>query len=100
MVSRYTGACLGLLAFAIVTVAGMVVHNPPMVTLSRAVAALLGFCILGLAVGACAQCAVNEHHRRREAEELPPAAEPSSEDTEQAASAGDSEAMEAKVTGT
>jgi hypothetical protein len=100
MVSRYTGACLGLLAFAIVTVSGMVVHNPPMVTLSRAVAALVIFCILGLAVGACAQCAVNEHHRRREAEELPSATDTGSEGTEQAASGGDSEAMEAEVMGT
>ena len=72
MVSRYTGACLGLLAFAITIVAGLAVHNPPMVTLSRAVWALVVFCPLGLVVGACAQSVINEHYRQRKAAELSP----------------------------
>jgi len=66
MVARYTGACLGLLAFAVVTLAGVSVHNPPMLTLSRAVWALVLFCILGLALGATAQAVVNEQRKRRE----------------------------------
>ncbi len=70
MVSRYTGACLGLLAFAITIVAGLAVHNPPLVTLLRAVWALVIFCPLGLVVGACAQSVINEHSRKREAAEL------------------------------
>ena len=66
MVSRYTGACLGLLAFAIATVAGLSVNNPPMLILSRAVSALALFCVIGLLLGTVAQAVLNEHHRRRE----------------------------------
>lgn len=65
MVSRYTGACLGLLAFAIATVAGLSVNNPPMLILSRAVSALALFCVIGLLLGTVAQAVLNEHHRRR-----------------------------------
>ena len=67
MVSRYTGACLGLLAFAIATVAGLSVNNPPMLILSRAVSALALFCVIGLLLGTVAQAVLNEHHRHREA---------------------------------
>ncbi len=70
MLSRCTGACLGLLAFAITIVAGLFVGNPPMVTLSRAVGALVVFCVLGLVVGAGAQAVVTEFHRQRERAEL------------------------------
>ncbi|MFQ5489175.1 MAG: hypothetical protein ACE5GE_00525 [Phycisphaerae bacterium] len=77
MVSRYTGACLGLFAFAITVIAGLWVNNPPMVTISRAVWALVLFCAIGLLVGACAQSVVNEHHRRREQTELPAVGEAS-----------------------
>ncbi len=66
MVARYTGACLGLLAFAVVIVSGAVVHNSPMVTLSRALWAMVLFCILGLVLGTAAQAVVKEHLRRRE----------------------------------
>ena len=75
MVSRYTGACLGLIAFAVTVIAGLWIDNPPMVTLSRAVWALVLFCALGLVVGACAQSVINEHHRRREEVEIPGADE-------------------------
>ena len=71
MVIRYLGACLGLLAFAIVVIAGIAIGNPPMLTLSRAVWALAVFCLLGLLVGACAQAIVNEHNRQREQIEIP-----------------------------
>lgn len=71
MVSRYTGACLGLFAFAITVVAGLWVENPPLVTMSRAVWALVLFCGIGLLVGACAQSVIHEHHVRRARTELP-----------------------------
>lgn len=70
MVSRYTGACLGLFAFAVTVIAGLWIDNPPMVTMSRAVWALVLFCALGLVVGACAQSVISEHHRRREETEI------------------------------
>lgn len=66
MVSRYTGACLGLLAFAIAVVAGLSVKNPPTLVLSRAVWALAVFCIIGLLLGIIAQAVLSEHRRRRE----------------------------------
>lgn len=70
MVSRYTGACLGLFAFAVTVIAGLWIDNPPIVTLSRAVWALVLFCALGLVVGACAQSVINEHHHRGEETEI------------------------------
>ena len=66
MVVRYTGACMGLLAFGITVVAGLAVDNPPMVTLSRSVWALFIFCVLGLLLGTAAQAVINDHQRRRE----------------------------------
>jgi hypothetical protein len=96
MVSRYTGACLGLLAFAITIVAGLAVHNPPMVTLSRAVWALVIFCPLGLLVGACAQSVITEHYRQREASELGAARDGDRTD-ESPGDAEDAESAEAKV---
>lgn len=71
MVSRYTGACLGLFAFSITVVAGLWVDNPPMVTMSKAVWALVVFCALGLVVGACAQSVIGERHSGREQTEIP-----------------------------
>ena len=66
MVSRYTGACLGLLAFAVAIVTGLSVNNPPMLVLSRAVWALVVFCVIGLLLGTIAQAVLSEHRRRRE----------------------------------
>ena len=66
MVSRYTGACLGLLAFAIAVVAGLLARNPPMLVLSRAVWALVVFCVIGLLLGTTAQAVLSDHRRRRE----------------------------------
>lgn len=102
MVGRFTGACLGLLAFAITILAGLAVHNPPMVTLSRAVWALAIFCALGLVLGAVAQAVVNEHFRRREKEVLggQPAQRTDETGADQApndATGGDSEGTEAGV---
>lgn len=65
MVARFTSAGLGLLAFAVTTIAGLAVQNPVTVTLSRSILALFLFCLLGFAVGAAAQAVVRDHERRR-----------------------------------
>ncbi len=70
MVSRFAGASLGLLAFAITAIAGLLVHNPVMVVLSRSILALVVFCGIGLVLGAAAQIVINEHERSREEEIL------------------------------
>jgi hypothetical protein len=61
MIARFTGGVLGLLAFGVAASAGLVVGNPPMTVLTRALWALAIFCIVGLAVGAAAQAVVNEY---------------------------------------
>ena len=66
MVARYSGAGLGLLAFAVTVVGGLVAGNPVTVTLSRSILALFLFCGVGLALGAVAQMVVAEHERKRE----------------------------------
>ncbi|MBI4717313.1 MAG: hypothetical protein HY763_05875 [Planctomycetes bacterium] len=68
MLARYVGAGLGLLAFSVSVVAGLVVQNPPIVTLSRSILALFVFCFLGLVLGYAAQLVVREHEKGREAE--------------------------------
>lgn len=65
MVSRFTGASLGLLAFAITTLAGLMVGNPPGVILSRSILALFLFCGIGLLLGRIAQVVVGEYERGR-----------------------------------
>ncbi len=65
MVPRFTGASLGLLAFATTMVAGLYVGNPPMVTLSRSILALFAFCVIGLLLGRAAQAVVSEYERSR-----------------------------------
>lgn len=68
MVARFAGASLGLLAFAITTVAGLFVGNPPTVILSRSILALFTFCIIGLLLGRAAQAVVAEYERSRRAD--------------------------------
>ncbi len=68
MVARLAGASLGLLAFAITLVAGLLVGNPVTVTLSRGILALFMFFLIGLALGTVAQMVIKDHVRRREAE--------------------------------
>ena len=72
MIARFTGAVLGLLAFGVATVAGVVVENPAHVVLARAIWALIVFCIIGLILGAAAQAVVAEYHARKTAELFPP----------------------------
>lgn len=68
MVARFAGACLGLLAFGVCAVAGLLVQNPVAVTLSRSVLALFVFCLIGFILGSAAQMIVTEHAARRESE--------------------------------
>ncbi len=68
MVPRYAGASLGLLAFAIVTTAGLLNQNPLTVTLSRAILAMFVFFFMGMALGYAAQLVVREHERKRESQ--------------------------------
>lgn len=70
MVARFVGASLGLLAFTITIIAGLLVHNPVTVILSRSILALFVFCIIGLVLGGAAQLVIREHERTRESEIL------------------------------
>lgn len=72
MVSRFLGAGLGLLAFAVAGIAGIVVHNPIEVTLSRSLLALVVFFAIGRLLGGAVELMVEEHVRgRRSAVEGP-----------------------------
>ena len=62
---RLCGASLGLFAFAITLIQGLLVGNPTETTLVRAVKAMFGFCVLGLCVGWVAQRILDEHAVRR-----------------------------------
>lgn len=68
MIARFAGAVLGLLAFTITVFAGLYVHNPVSVTLSRSILALITFCVIGLVLGGAAQLVVAEHENERESE--------------------------------
>lgn len=68
MIARYTGASLGLLAFAIATISGLLVQNPVSVTLSRGIFALFVFCIIGMAMGYAAQMVITEHESTQQSE--------------------------------
>ena len=67
MLARFAGATLGLLAFCITAVAGLWVHNPVAVTLSRSILALFVFCIIGLVLGSAVELVVREYERSQEA---------------------------------
>lgn len=66
MAPRVVGAALGLLAFCTAIIAGLWVGNSAAVTLSRALWAMLAFCLIGLGLGWAARVVVREHVRRRE----------------------------------
>ena len=68
MVARFTGASLGLFAFAVTTVAGLFVRNPVEVVLSRGILALFVFCLIGFLLGHVAQLVVTEYEKDRAAE--------------------------------
>ena len=68
MVARYAGAGLGLLAFTVTVLAGLFVHNPVTVTLSRGILALFVFCLIGFVLGTAAQMVVAEREKKRDSE--------------------------------
>ncbi len=65
---RLCGASLGLFAFAIAILLGLLAGNPTPVILSRALWALLIFCVIGLIAGWVGYRVLDEHavHRSRE----------------------------------
>lgn len=65
MMPRTAGAALGLLAFTIVLVGGVITQNAATVTLSRGLIALFLFFFIGLALGAAAQRVVAEYEQKR-----------------------------------
>lgn len=62
---RLCGAALGLFAFAITILQGLLVNNPVETTLVRAVKAMFGFCVLGLCLGWVSHRVLDEHALRR-----------------------------------
>ena len=62
---RLCGAALGLFAFAIAILQGLLVNNPTETTVIRAVKAMFAFCVIGLCVGWVAQRILDEHAIRR-----------------------------------
>lgn len=70
MVTRILGSGLALLAFAIATLAGLAVHNPLDVVLSRALLALVVFFAVGAGLGWVIQRIIVEYlsdrQRRRQ----------------------------------
>lgn len=65
MIARYCGAMLGLMAFGLATLTGLLAGNSPELILSRALWSLAVFCVIGLALGAAAQAVVNEYEAQR-----------------------------------
>ncbi|MCH7591896.1 MAG: hypothetical protein IH989_03815 [Planctomycetes bacterium] len=66
MIARFAGAGLGLLAFAVTTISGLIAQVPADVTLSRSILALLLFCVIGLLLGGVAQRVIDEHRKGEE----------------------------------
>ena len=87
MVARLAGAGLGLFAFAVASIVGLLVRNPIDVVLSRSILALVVFCGLGLLLGGVAELVLAERRQQRESEIAGKLLEP----------AGDSEAGNAVV---
>jgi len=59
---------LGLFAFSIALLQGLLVNNPADTTLVRAVEAMFMFCVIGLCVGYVGQRVLDEHAIRRHGE--------------------------------
>ncbi len=68
MVARLAGASLGLFAFAVAGVAGLLARNPIETVLSRSILALVVFCVLGLLLGGVTEWVIAERERQRESE--------------------------------
>ena len=99
MIARYAGPILGLFAFTVTVSTGLIVQNPVIITLQRAVFALLVFCVLGLVLGWAAQLVVGEYERSREAE-IAQRYLPASDDTDVVADEASGSMPDSGVTGT
>jgi membrane protein YqaA with SNARE-associated domain len=75
MIARYTGGILGTLAFSVSVLVGLWTGNPVLTILSRAIWALVLFCVIGLLLGAVAQYVIDDYARRRYQEVVPEAEE-------------------------
>jgi len=60
MPTRLIGACMGLGGFALAIVAGLAADNPTNQILLRAILSMLGCQVVGLAIGAVAEMAIDE----------------------------------------
>jgi len=65
---RLCGASLGLFAFAIAIFQGLLAGNPALVVLSRALWALVLFCMIGLIAGWVSYRVLDEHALQRSRE--------------------------------
>jgi hypothetical protein len=68
MIPRFAGATLGILAFSVTIVSGLVAGLPTRTILSRSLWAMGLFCVLGLVLGWATQSAVSDHFARRRRE--------------------------------
>jgi hypothetical protein len=76
--ARLCGAALGLFAFSVTILLGLIAGNPADVVLLRALQAMLAFCLLGLCVGWVAYRVLDEHALRKHREMFPDEAQPGS----------------------
>ncbi len=63
--ARRVMVILGLLAFVVAMVGGLIARNQPETILSRSLEAMGGFCVLGLVIGWAAEHVVREHHQKQ-----------------------------------
>ncbi len=68
---RLCGAALGLFAFSITILLGLLAGNPANVVLLRALQAMLAFCLLGMCAGWVAYRILDEHALRKHRELFP-----------------------------
>ncbi|MGQ9649203.1 MAG: hypothetical protein ACUVXJ_03760 [Phycisphaerae bacterium] len=68
---RLCGAAFGLFAFSITIVLGLLAGNPANVILTRALQAMLAFCLLGICAGWVACRLLDEHALRKHRELFP-----------------------------
>ena len=68
---RLCGAALGLFAFSITILLGLLAGNPANVVLLRALQAMLAFCLLGMCAGWVAYRVLDEHALRKHREMFP-----------------------------
>ena len=99
MLARLVGGSLGLLAFVVALVAGLVAHNPATTILSRGILAMFVFCLIGLGLGTAAELVVTEHEgkRKREIEEQYRAPASDEEESSEDSSTGEEPVEAARV---